>query len=114
MRIPQQAPFVFDFSITEIPLQRNWVNGKPIFERAFQLTGGNGSSTVATGLNSIMEFLIDGKWGGFVAASGWFANAGTTTNGIVVDIGTGLLTVDHTGVNLTGELIFAVLRYTKI
>lgn len=104
----------YNFQLGEQNLNVNWINGKPIVRQAFQLTGGNGSSTVATGLNTVMDTLITGTWAGFVTAAGWFANAGTTTNGITIDVGTGLLTVDHTGVNLTGELIFCILEYTKL
>ena len=107
------AQFILDFELGEQGLGVNWFNGKPLFRQAFQLAGGNGISTVATNLNTTMDTLIDGYWAGQTAAA-WFANAGTTTNGITIAVADGLLTVDHTGVNLTGELIFAILLYTKV
>jgi len=107
------ANFILDFELGEQGIGVNWFNGKPVFRQAFQLVGGNGSSTVATSLQNTMDTLIDGTWAGQTITA-WFANAGTTTNGITIAVADGLLTVDHTGVNLTGELIFAILLYTKV
>ena len=104
----------YDFQLGEQNLNVNWINGKPVVRQAFQLAGGNGLSTVATNLNTVMDTLISGSWAGFVTGAGWFANAGTTSNGIVVDSATGLLTLRHTGENLTGELVFCILEYTKL
>ncbi len=114
MRPQLNAPFILDFELAEQALNVQWVNGKPLFRQPFQLVGGNGTSTAASILNTIMETLVDATWAGFVTGSGWFANAGTTSNGIVVDLGTGLITVRHTGENLTGQLVFCVLQYTKV
>ena len=113
-RRPQlNAGFILDFELGEQALNIQWFNGKPIFRQAFQLTGGNNSSTVATTLNTSLDTLIDGYWAGKTATA-WFANAGTITNGIQLAVGDGLLTVDHQTINLTDQLIFCILTYTKL
>lgn len=103
----------YDYQLGEQELNVNWVNRKPVFRQAFQLVGGNGSSTLATNLNTFLETVITGTWAGFVPGTGWFANAGTTSNGIVIDLATGLLTLRHTGEDLTGDVVFCILEYTK-
>ena len=113
MRRAINAPFILDFELGEQALNVQWFNGKPIFRQAFQLNGGNGSSTLATNLNTVLDILIRGSWAGIITGVGWFADAGTTSNGIVVDAVTGLLTLRHTGENLTGEFVFCILEYTK-
>jgi hypothetical protein len=107
------APFILDFEFGEQALNIQWFDGKPIFRQGFLMVGGLNSSTVATNLQNIIQTLIDGHWAGFVAAAGWFANAGTQTNGINIDLA-GLITVDHQSINLTGEIIFCIVEYTKI
>ena len=112
-RRPQaNAPFILDFVTGEQSLGIQWVNGKTIFRQGFLIPGGQNASTLATDLETFLETLIDGSWAGFVAGSGWFANAGTQTNGITIDL-SGLITIDHQSINLTGELLFCILEYTK-
>lgn len=103
----------YDFVEGEQPLNVKWADGKAVYRQGFLVPGGANASTLATNLHTFMETLIDGSWAGFVGGVGWFANAGTQTNGITIDLA-GLLTIDHQSVNLTGELLFCILLYTKV
>ena len=44
------APFLLDFLLEEQALNVNWFDGRPIFRQAFQMVGGNGTSTVVTSI----------------------------------------------------------------
>jgi len=101
----------YDYILGEQPLNVNFVTGKPIFRQVYQLAGAQNASTVQTDLHTVIGIFVGGIWTG-LDASDWFINAGTGSSGLVLDA-TGLLTLQHQGVNLSGFVVVAIVEYTK-
>lgn len=104
----------FDFETTEHYSGRNWIDGKPIFRRVFQLIPGTNSSILdLTGDIPAWERWTNGYWTGrealqFIAG---FENAGGV-NGIRFNLVNSVLAVFHQGITPTE--ITAVVEYTKV